>query len=127
MISTWIRRSSCCPSSRVSPICSGDKSAIGRVIVPMSYVIGGLPSGVSSTLIVHFIWAALQCHGADYFTPAPPTYVPLPSSRKTHTRYRMTPDCPHMGKGHNPHRYIGRIIAYLEVGRQQVRVVLDAL
>jgi hypothetical protein len=43
------------------PISSGDKSAIGRVTVPMSYVIGGLPSGVSSRRIVHFIGVQLQC------------------------------------------------------------------
>jgi hypothetical protein len=73
-------------TSRVNPISSGDKSAIGRVIVPMSYVIGGLPSGVSSRRIVHLVGVALQCHDADYLTPAPPpTYIPLPSLRRTHS------------------------------------------
>jgi hypothetical protein len=52
------------------------RSAMDRVMVPISRVIGSLPSGVSSVRIVHFMTDS-PGHLLATYTPAP-TYVPLP-------------------------------------------------
>ena len=93
MIAIWMPRSSCWPSSRVSPICSGDRSAIGRVIVPTSRVVGPLSSSrVTSIRIVHFT-AFPPSKGRVQSYAAAPTYVPLPSIGKNDTLRRPARAC----------------------------------